>query len=67
MSEEETQKREIKGLLNACKNFNLTDGLIVTYENEDEIVQDGITISLIPFYKWVFSKKSLKHIFHGNN
>jgi len=52
MSDEETKNREIKGLLNACKNFNLTNACIVTYDNEDEILQDGITIELIPFYKW---------------
>ena len=52
MSEDETKKREIRGLVNACKNFNLKNALIVTYDNEDKIVQDGVTIYLVPFYKW---------------
>lgn len=53
MSATDTKDREVKGLLNACKNFNLNHGIIITYDNEDEIIQDEITIELIPFYKWV--------------
>ena len=52
MSEQNTKKREIKGLIAACKHFNLNNGLIVTYDSEDEIIQDGIRIELKPFYKW---------------
>jgi predicted AAA+ superfamily ATPase len=52
MSDIDTRKREIKGLLNACKNFNLDTGVIITYDSEDEYMQDGITINEIPFYKW---------------
>ncbi len=53
MSDEDTKNREIKGLLGACKNFNLNNGVIVTYDTEDEIIQDNIEIVIIPFYKWV--------------
>jgi len=53
MSDKETSKREMKGLLSACKKLNLTRGQIITYESEDEIIEDGVNITLIPFYKWV--------------
>jgi hypothetical protein len=49
----DTRKREIKGLLNACKNFNLDNGIIITYDSEDEYIEDGVKIQIIPFYKWV--------------
>jgi len=52
MSDENTKRRKIKGLISACKNFNLTNGVIITYDLEDEIIQDNIKIELIPFYKW---------------
>ena len=52
MSQEETKKREIKGLIQACKNFHLKNGTIITYDYEDEIQQEGIMIHIIPFYKW---------------
>jgi len=53
MDDEKTKKREIKGLVNACKNFNLDKGTIITYDSEDEIVEDNIEIKVIPFYKWI--------------
>ena len=52
MSDEDTKSREIKGLVQACKNFKLNNGVIVTYDTDDEIIHDNINISLIPFYKW---------------
>lgn len=52
MSDEDTRHREIKGLVSACKQFGLKNGLIVTYDSEEETRHDGIAISIIPFYKW---------------
>ncbi len=52
MSDKHTRDREVKGLLQACKYFDLTVGTIVTYDDEDEWVEDGVCIKLIPFYKW---------------
>ncbi len=54
MSDEDTKYRETKGLVAACKNFNLSSGIIVTYDSEDEIIQDDIEIKLVPFYKWQY-------------
>jgi len=52
MSQEETKQREIKGLLHACKKFALSEGIIVTYDEEDEWIEEDINIRLVPFYKW---------------
>nr|MBL0707510.1 ATP-binding protein [Sulfurimonas sp.] len=52
VSSEDTKNREIKGLINACKNFSLKEGFVITYDTEDEIVQDNIRVKCIPFYKW---------------
>ena len=52
MSDENTKKREIKGLIEACKNFNLKSGTIITFDSEDELIENGIKIKIIPFYKW---------------
>ncbi|NLC28379.1 MAG: ATP-binding protein [Campylobacteraceae bacterium] len=56
MSTDMTKNREIKGLLTACKTFNLDSGTIVTFDSEDEFMQHGIKIYLIPFYKWCLQK-----------
>lgn len=52
MSDENTKNREIKGLIEACKNFNLKSGTIITFDSEDELIENGIKIKIIPFYKW---------------
>jgi len=57
MSDEETRRREIKGLVNACKSFNLDTGVVVTYDTEDEIIEGTIRIALIPFYKFIWDER----------
>ncbi len=52
MSDENTKSREIKGLIEACKNFDLKSGIIITFDSEDELIENGIKIKIIPFYKW---------------
>lgn len=52
MGDENTKKREIKGLIEACKNFDLKSGTIITFDSEDELIENGIKIKIIPFYKW---------------
>ncbi len=58
MTADETSKREIKGLLSACKKLNLFHGSIITYDSEDEIIEDDVIITLTPFYKWVLTQNS---------
>ena len=52
MSDENTKNREIKALIEACKNFDLKSGTIITFDSEDELIENGIKIKIIPFYKW---------------
>ncbi|MFZ9659813.1 MAG: ATP-binding protein, partial [Arcobacteraceae bacterium] len=61
MSFEETKTRELKGLIGACKKFNLSAGVIITYDLEDEFIENDINIRIIPFYKLhdIFSRISI--------
>lgn len=52
MSDSSTRQREIKGLVEACRNFDLKVATIVTYDSEDEFEMDSIEITAVPFYKW---------------
>lgn len=49
----QNEKREIEGLLEAMDQLNLTDGTIITFDQEDKVVKDGKTIKLIPGWKWM--------------
>ncbi|MCF6299879.1 MAG: ATP-binding protein [Proteobacteria bacterium] len=48
LSDDETRKREIKGVLNACKTFDLKHGIIITYKQEEKFIVKGIEISVVP-------------------
>lgn len=50
MTNDKTRKREIKGLVNACKTFGLDQGLIITYDEESEMITNGIKIKVMPLY-----------------
>lgn len=50
---QQNEKREIEGLLEAMNQLNLTEGIIITFDQEDEFIKDGKTIRLIPGWKWM--------------
>ena len=59
VSDPETRKREIKGLTEAMDFFNLTEGYIITSEQEEEIQIENKTVFIRPAYK-VFIDNKLK-------
>ncbi len=50
---EENKNREINGLLEAMKKFNINKGLILTYNQEDEFNIEGKKILVRPVWKWL--------------
>ena len=50
---EDNKKREINGLLEAMKKFKLKKGLILTYDQEDEIRIENKLIIIRPVWKWL--------------
>jgi len=53
---EENKKREIKGLIEAMKHFKIKKGLILTYNQEQEIKENKYKIQVIPVWKWMLSE-----------
>lgn len=51
--EQQNEKRETEGLLEAMNQLNLSEGTIITFDQEDKIVKEGKTIRLIPGWKWM--------------
>ncbi|MEK6893760.1 MAG: ATP-binding protein [Nanoarchaeota archaeon] len=49
----ENKEREISGLLEAMKEFKLKRGLILTYEQEEELTIEGKKILIQPAWKWL--------------
>ena len=50
---EETKNREIEGILTAMKKFNLREGLILTFNQDDEFVIEDKKIRIMPVWKWL--------------
>jgi hypothetical protein len=55
----ENQERETGGLLKAMAEFRLTQGMILTYDQEDTLTSGGKTITIKPVWKWLLEESSL--------
>lgn len=55
--EQETKKREIEWLFEAIKIYDLKEWLILTYDEEEEIIKDEKKIKIIPVWKWLLLRK----------
>lgn len=55
----ENQDRETGGLLKAMAEFKLTQGMILTYDQEDTLKSDGKTIIIKPVWKWLLDGSPL--------
>lgn len=53
LSDINTNKREIDGLIEAMKVHDLKEGLILTDGEENEFIQDGFKIIVKPIWKWL--------------
>lgn len=49
----DTYKREVGGLVKFLKTYKQYQGMIVTWDTEQQIVEDDITIQAIPVWKWL--------------
>ena len=50
---EENKDREAKGIIEALEKFKLNTGLILTYNQEDTLQENGKTIIVKPIWKWL--------------
>lgn len=50
---EQNKERELKGISEAMDKFKLKEGLILTYNQENEINFNGKKIKLVPVWKWL--------------
>jgi predicted AAA+ superfamily ATPase len=49
----DTYDREVGGLIKFLKAFKKYQGIIVTWDTERQIEEDGLTIDVIPVWKWL--------------
>ena len=50
-----TRKREVAALVALNKVYPIRKAIIITYDEEEIIEEDGVTIEVIPIWKWLIS------------
>lgn len=54
---EDNTKREVSGLLEALEKFGLKNGLILTFNQEDRLLENNKEINIKPAWKWMLENK----------
>jgi uncharacterized protein len=52
-----TRKRELKGVVAACKALNLQEGYVLTFEQKEDLEMDGVQIKILPYYEYFLGLK----------
>jgi predicted AAA+ superfamily ATPase len=64
LKQQETRQREINGLLEAMDLYKLDEGVIITEDEEEQIVEiynsKRFVIKVIPCWKWLYYEDALK-------
>lgn len=50
---EKNEKREVKGLVEAARDLKMDKAIILTLDQEEEIIQDGVKIDVKPCWSWL--------------
>ena len=51
--EAHNREREFNGIVEAAKRIGLEEGYILTFDEEDEVIMEGIKIKIVPAWKWM--------------
>jgi len=55
ISQPDTREREVRALRKGMKHFGVNKGLILTYETEEIIKDNGLEIEVRPVWKWLLN------------
>ncbi|MEW6584348.1 MAG: ATP-binding protein [Nitrospirota bacterium] len=57
LADEKTKKREMRGIVDACKEFRLKRGIIITNDTSQDFEVEKINIRAVPLYYWLLTDK----------
>lgn len=55
ISSEDTRKREFSAFLKAYRETGIRDALLLSWDEEEEVVWKGLKISIYPLWKWLLA------------
>jgi predicted AAA+ superfamily ATPase len=53
LKDDATRKRELEGIIEVMKEFNLKKGTILTYDESESIAVQGMKIEVVPVWQWL--------------
>ena len=53
LKDETTRKRELRGLMEALRAYNLREGLIISEDTKENMEIEGKKITILPLYEWL--------------
>lgn len=56
IADPDTRRREVSALVKAAERFKANLGYIVTFNEDETISENGITVEVIPAYRWLLEK-----------
>ncbi len=56
LNNEKTKKREIRAIVEASKELNCTNAIIITNKYKEEIEMDNLKINCVPIVEWLLTK-----------
>lgn len=59
MGDPDTRTREVNGLIAGCRFTQAKHGLILTMDQEDSFEQDGVSITVLPVWKYLCKQAAL--------
>lgn len=55
IADPDTCQREVNALVKVARRFDTSSAYIITFNEEQTITSEGVTISVIPIYKWLLA------------
>ncbi len=55
ITQQETMKRELEPLITTAKYFGIRENIIVTYNQEMNFLEEGISVRAVPAWKWLLN------------
>ena len=55
LADDKTRSREIKGLVQTCRKFDLHEGVIITLDFAEEIKLDNVSIHILPAWQYFYT------------
>lgn len=52
VAEQDTRRRELRGLLSACQLLKSQSGIIITFDEEAQLTIEDVAVRVVPFYKY---------------